>query len=95
MNGSEKQVAWANEIRAKQLRATKVASVMGAIMNNAAAGKITEEQIAAYMAKHGEMTDEVMQSAIDKVASNDSAAWWIDRRANVDFVSEVVAVLFA
>lgn len=80
LTGSEKQVAWAEKIRANALATIteqlKQFDEIGPDM--VAAGRLTEAQLAAGR--------EAMTSFRDQILAHADAAWWIDQRARMDKV---------
>lgn len=96
LTGTEKQTAWANDIRDRLFRATSVVSVIAHFQNEAAAGRVTDSDIDRIIAKHGELTEEVIGRVIAEVFSAHTAAsWWIEHRAETSLTNVLVAAIFA
>lgn len=86
MTGSEKQIAWATEIR----NAYIAAGVNGATTGTSAfrsyanaamtAAGITQSDL---MPRRGELMA-MIQVAFDRICANAAAAWWIDNRTVLD-----------
>jgi hypothetical protein len=72
--GTEKQVNWANAIRAEKMRAidAELEWFYGTGRKQLKDGKISQEQFDA--------TVSTLETAKAKVASQTAATWWIDRR---------------
>jgi hypothetical protein len=96
LNGTEKQVAWATDIRARLCRATSVESVIAHFQNEAAAGRVTETDIDRILAKHGELNDETIAKLIANFfAAETSASWWIENRNETSLTGNVFAAIMA
>ena len=96
LTGTEKQIAWANEIRARIFDATDAAHIIACIQNEAAAGRVTDADIDRVLAKHGELTEEtIARIAFDFFAAKTDAAYWIENRAASDLADKVAAFILA
>ena len=86
--GSEKQITWANTIRAKAIRATtewmhdKLGTPTMLYPSTGAAPIVVARQVAAPVLpaeKHIEVRV-MIENAVNVIAANTSAKWWIDNR---------------
>ena len=93
MNGSEKQIKWAEEIKAAAIARTDTESVFAAVENQAVA---FGDDINAHLAITEAPTEEQIAAwASEEAEKHQDARWWIERRnASLDFTSEVAARFF-
>lgn len=75
MKGTEKQIKWADQIKAKMM--TTACSWKGVITHVATRAK-KEELLAANMTP--DKAKEMAEKAIGAVMAIDNAGWWIDNR---------------
>lgn len=82
LQGSEKQVAWANKIRIDALKLTCNANPKAAIGEIARGNK---DLFAGLDKADGEQILKSAESLVDSLKNQVSAKWWIDNRSDVDF----------
>lgn len=75
LTGTEKQVAWAERIRAEMM--DKVAQQREAFVKMGRVQKVSDEKMAEELAK--------FDAATEPLKAKTDAAWWIDRRSHTAF----------
>ena len=75
LTGTEKQITWAERIRAEMM--DKVAQQREAFAKMGRVQKVGEEKMAEELAK--------FDAATEPLKAQTSAAWWIDRRSHTAF----------